>query len=155
MQSRVSGELATASVIVDRMGKPILAAFLADRGEKLQDLAVDVIMRLGAMRALAQSLADSSAKIGELGANEAAEGFVRIAAAGRAAEASEALGVMGAELTVQGVEEVIIAEAARQTAKEALIEGVGDVAGGAYDLGEASAVDVAGEALQAKAKSKK
>ena len=137
------------------MGKPILAAFLADRGEQLQDLAVDVIMRLGAIRALAQSLADSSAKIGEMGANEAAEGFVRIAAAGRAAEASEALGIVGAELTIQGVEEVVIAEAARQTAKEALIEGVGDVAGGAYDLGEATAVDAAAEVLKEKSKAKK
>ncbi len=56
---------------------------------------------------------------------------------------------------MQGVEEVVIAEAARQTAKDALIEGVGDVAGGAYDLGEAAAIDTAGEALKAKAKSKK
>ena len=38
------------------MGMPVLAAFLADRGEQLQDLAVDVITRLGAMRALAETL---------------------------------------------------------------------------------------------------
>jgi hypothetical protein len=146
--ARVSGELSTASAVVERMGKPILAAFLADRGEKLQGLAVDVIMRLGAMRALAQGLAESNARVGELGANEAAEGIVRIAAAGKAAEASETLGAAAVELTMRGVEEAAVAEAARSRAGDALAEGVGELASGAYSLGEATAVDAAARALK-------
>jgi hypothetical protein len=146
--ARVSGELATASAVVDRMGMPILAAFLADRGDKLQDVAVDVILRLGAMRALAQGLAASGAKLGEMGTNEAAEGMIRLAAAGKAAEASDALSRAGAELSVRGAEELVVASAARDIAKDALIEGVGDVASGAYDLGEASAVDATAQAIK-------
>lgn len=147
--ARVSGELATASAVVERMGKPILAAFLADRGEKLQDLAVDVIMRLGAMRALAEGLIESSARIGELGVNEEAEGLVRIAAAEKVAEAGEVLEIAAVELTIQGVEKVVVAAAAGSVAQEALAEGIGDVAGGAYTLGEAAAVDATAQALTA------
>ena len=57
--ARVSGELSAASVVVARVGMPVLAAFLADRGDQLLGVSVDAIVRAGGTRAIARALADT------------------------------------------------------------------------------------------------
>ncbi|MBK8048289.1 MAG: hypothetical protein IPK16_14910 [Anaerolineales bacterium] len=83
--ARLSGELETVGEVMERMGMPVLAAFLADRGEILQDIAVEVVLRLGSTRALAQALAASGSDLRALGENEVGEGLVRMVAAEEAA----------------------------------------------------------------------
>ena len=103
--ARLAGELAMASRVVTILDMPILAHFLADRGEQLQDFAVDLVLRLSSMRALSGAIADTGAIVGEMGADEAAEGFTRLAVAQTAARASEQMAVEGIDLMAEGVDQ--------------------------------------------------
>jgi hypothetical protein len=120
----LAGELSTIANVVDALEMPVLAAVLDDRGEQIQDIAVDVILRAAAERGLAQLMAATGQQIGELGAEEIDEGLLRIAASEIAAERSTELAEAGADLADEMVE-----------------AGVADVTAGAAELGAADAMD--------------
>ena len=61
--ARVSGELGAVATVVSRIGMPVLAAFLADRGDQLLDVSVDAIVRAGGTRAIARALADTGERV--------------------------------------------------------------------------------------------
>lgn len=150
--ARLSGELETVGEVMERMGMPVLAAFLADRGEILQDIAVEVVLRLGSTRALAQALAASGADIAALGRNEVGEGLVRIVAAEEAAAASDALAETSDELAERGVEGMMVAGAALGVAKKKARQGVAEIAEGAAELGAAAAEADIAEAVKSSKK---
>ena len=97
---------------------PVLAAFLADRGDQLLDVSVDAIVRAGGTRAIARALADTGERVELLGAAEAAEGVARLVAAEGLAERSQELADEGAELSYEGFEEMAIGESVRRAAVE-------------------------------------
>lgn len=120
----LAGELSTIANVVDALEMPVLAAVLDDRGEQIQNIAVDVILRAAAERWLAQLMAATGQQIGELGAEEIDEGLLRTAASEIAAERSTELAEAGADLADEMVE-----------------AGVADVTAGAAELGAADAMD--------------
>ena len=65
--ARMAGELWTVSDVVDLFEMPVLSAFLEDRGEQLQKIAVDEILQAASNRALSHVMAATGAEIKELG----------------------------------------------------------------------------------------
>jgi len=84
--ARTAGELWAVSDVVELLEMPVLSAFLEQRGESLQEVAVEIILQAAGTRALSQVLGATSAKVGDLGAGEVAEGLVRGAASQAMAE---------------------------------------------------------------------
>src|SRR5262249_16732887 len=64
--ARLSGELRAAYSIVRRLQMPVLAAFLGDRSDKLNRMAVDTVMRSSGTRALGTALAATGQDLSEL-----------------------------------------------------------------------------------------
>ena len=73
------GELTVAGDVMAEMGLPVMAAFLADRGQWLREIAVDELRQYGASRALAELIEDTSEQVADLGIGEVEEGLVRLA----------------------------------------------------------------------------
>lgn len=137
---RMSGELRTISEVVRGMQMPVLAAVLTDRGQKLQRIAADVIVRAAATRSLAQVMAATGVQIGDLGAQEIDEGAMRLAASDLAAERAAEVAAGSLMLGLRATEELAMAEDAATVAGALAAVGVADLAEGATELGEATAV---------------
>ncbi len=146
--ARLSGELETISDVLERLQLPVLSALLDDRGERLQEMAVDSILRAGSSRGLSQALASAGKTMGALGENEMAEGVARLAVSAAAADQAVELAETAEILTEQGVEKLAAAEMARQLGREMVAEGVAGVAAGAADMGAAAALDETAQALE-------
>ncbi len=99
----ISGELSVISDVLYAMDLPVISAFLQDRGERLKELAVDNIMRYGAVRALTEAMEVTGEEIAMLGDNEMAEGEMRIEMADIAAASSEVLASAGEEMIAEGL----------------------------------------------------
>jgi hypothetical protein len=134
------------------MQMPVLSIFLAARGERLEDMAVEQIRQAGSTRSLARALASTGQKIGAMGEGEMAEGLVRITVSEGMAERSAELAVAGEILAERGVEEVAAAAEAGQLAREIAAEGAADMAAGSAELGAAAATEGFAEALEEKSK---
>jgi len=78
--ARLAGELWTVSEVLSMLDMPVLADFLEARGEHLQDIAVDQLLRYTGTRALAGAMKETAKDIEAMGENEVAEGLVRVAA---------------------------------------------------------------------------
>jgi hypothetical protein len=144
----IAGQLLATSNVISTLGMPVIASFLEDKGEELQELASDVLLRSGASRALATAMAETGAEVGELGVGEVAHGIGRMAEAEELEFQSELLQDAGEQLTEQGLEEVVASEDMREAAKEIRAEGVAEVAAGAEEVGEAEATEAVAEALE-------
>jgi hypothetical protein len=116
--ARMAGELWTVSDVVALLDMPVLAAFLEQRGEWLQEIAVETILSFGATRAVAEAMGETGTRVAGLGADEVAEGVVRGVASGALATDSEALAEAGVALAAQGMVETAAAEAAAKAARE-------------------------------------
>jgi hypothetical protein len=97
---------------------PVLAAFLEQRGEWLQEIAVETILSFGATRAVAEAMGETGARVAGLGAEEMVEGVARGIASETLAVDSEALAEAGVALAAQGMVETAAAEAAAEAARE-------------------------------------
>jgi hypothetical protein len=95
--ARTAGELWAASDVVDLLEMPVLAAFLESRGELLQNVAVEIILRASGTRALSQVLTGAGEAVADLGDQEVAEGLVRAVASQVLAEESDELAAMTGE----------------------------------------------------------
>ena len=91
----ISGELAVLSDVLAAMAFDTMSEFLLSRSQRLRELAVDNILRYGAVRALSESLHETSATVGALGEEEVAEGEARLDLAEAAAANSQALAEAG------------------------------------------------------------
>jgi len=145
--ARLSGELETISDVLERLQMPVLSALLDDRGELLQSMAVETIMRAGSTRGLAQAMAAAGQTMGDLGKNEVAEGALRMAVSEGMAERSASLAVAGEALAKQGLEEMQAAETARNVARRMARSGVEEVAAGAAEMGAAVQMEADAAAL--------
>lgn len=99
----ISGELSVISDVLYAMDLPVISAFLQDRGERLKELAVDNIMRYGAVRALTEAMDEAGDEIAMMGDAEMAEGEMRIEMADIAAASSEMLASAGEEMIAEGL----------------------------------------------------
>jgi hypothetical protein len=150
--ARISGEFAAVSRIIDLMQMPVLSAFLAARGERLQEMSVEQIRLAGSTRSLARAMAATGQKIAGMGENEMAEGVARVAFAEGMAQRSAVLAEAGEELAVKGMQEMEQAEDIAYAARDIAAEGAAEVAVGSAALGSAAtAADFAGE-LEEKAR---
>jgi hypothetical protein len=136
--ARTAGELWAISDAVDLLQMPVLSAVLEDRGELLQRVAVDVMLRAASTRALSQVMATKSEEIAELGAEEVAEGVVRMAASEALAERSEDLEIVGIGLAERGEAELEVAAEASEFARDLAAEGVAEAVVGGAELGAAA-----------------
>ena len=73
--ARMAGEMATASDVVDLLEMPVLATFLERRGLRLQEIAVEQLMRAASTRALAGAVKQAGRDIEAMGEQEIAEGL--------------------------------------------------------------------------------
>jgi hypothetical protein len=145
------GELTVAGDVMAELGLPVMAAFLADRGSWLREIAVDELKQYGASRALADAMGDTSLQVGDLGIGEVEEGIVRLAISDEMAEESEALAEAGIEMTVEGLADMAAAEAMRDAGATLAREGIATVADGAADIGASEALHATAERLESAA----
>jgi hypothetical protein len=149
--ARMAGEMWTVSDIADLLDMPILADFLEERSVRLQEIAVEQLMRAAGTRALAGAIKRAGQDIEAMGEEEITEGVVRLAVSDAAAERGEELAMASDLLAAQGADELATAVAAGAVAKEAARTGVVEIAAGAKEVGKGEAAVVAGEAMQARA----
>jgi hypothetical protein len=133
----IAGQLWATSNVLENLDMPLLASFLDDKGQELQDLAVEVLLRSGTTRVLATAMAETGAEVGELAAGEVAEGIGRLIEAEELENQSELLQDAGEQLAEQGLAEVVASEELSEAAKEIRAEGVDEIATGAEEVGEA------------------
>ncbi len=143
--SRLAGELSTIAEVVALLEMPVLATVLDDRGDQLQEIAVDVILRAGAERGLASLMAATGQHIAEMGEEEIDEGVLRMAASDIAAQRSEELAEAAVLLGIRGTVEGAAAGAAADLAGDLAAEGIADVATGAAEFGAGAVLDEAAE----------
>lgn len=144
----IAGQLWAASNVLETLDMPMIADFLDDKGQELQDLAVDTLLRSGATRGLARAMADTGAEVGELGAGEVAEGIGRLVESAELENQSELLEDAGEQLTEQGLDEVVASEELSEAAKEIRAEGVDEMTTGAEEIGEAETAETVAEGLK-------
>ena len=89
--ARIAGELWAVSDVVDMLQMPALTEFLAERGELLQELAVEQILKAASTKGVAKAIESAGGKIADLGNNEIAEGVTRMAVSEGLAEGSKKL----------------------------------------------------------------
>lgn len=141
MRPRVVGD------VVSILDMPVLAEFLAERGEQLQDIAVDQLLRYMSTRALAGAIKQAGQDIEAMGEQEVEEGLLRMAVSEAAAERSAELSVASDALAARAVDEMVTAEIAREVAREAAAEGIADIAQGAELMGKGEAIEAVGKAF--------
>ena len=130
--ARLSGELRVAGDIVDLLEMPVLAGFLESRGERVNGMAVNAVLRSTSTRVLAAAMAATGTDLAELSAENVADGIVRLAAADAMAVRSGELAMASAVGAVRGVEEVATAAVLDQAARELTAAAATDaVVGGA------------------------
>jgi hypothetical protein len=138
--AHLAGELKTVSEVVAVLDLPVLAEFLMEMSESLQDIASDQLLRFTSTRALAGTIKGEGKGIEERGENEAAEGMVRLAVSKSAAERSKELSQASDALAARGVDELLTAKAA--------ITGIAKVAEGSDEIGKGEALEATSEALE-------
>nr|NIV35401.1 hypothetical protein [Anaerolineae bacterium] len=126
------GELVVAGDVMAEMGLPVMAAFLADRGQWLREIAVDELRQYGASRALAELMEDTSQQVADLGIGEA-------------------LAEAGIEMTAEGLADMAAAEAMRDAGATLALEGIATVAEGAADMGASEALHATAARLESTA----
>ena len=144
----IAGQLWAASNVLEMLDMPIFADFLDDKGQELQDLAVDELLRSGATRALATAMAETGAEVGELGVGEVAEGIGRLIESEELEDQSELLEDAAEQLEEQGMDEVLASEELSEAAKEIRAEGVAEIATGSEEVGEAETASAVAEGLE-------
>jgi hypothetical protein len=149
--ARLAGELWTISDVAGVLDMPVLAEFLEERGMRLQEIAVDQLLRYTGTRALAGALKETGKKIEALGEQEVTEGLVRVAVSEAAAERSAELSAASDALAAKAVDEMVTAEIAGSVAKDAAVTGVAEIGKGAEALGAGEATMAMGEALEERA----
>jgi hypothetical protein len=149
--ARIAGELWTVSDVVGIMDMPVLAEFLEERGMRLQEVAVDQLLRFTGTRALAGAIKQAGQDIEAMGEQEVKEGLVRMAVSEVAAERSAELSAASDALAAKAVNEFDTAEMARMVAREAVAAGVTEIAQGAEEIGAGEATAAMGAALEAQA----
>ena len=138
----IAGQLSAAGDVVAAIGMPVLADFLADKGEDLQEIAVDTILRSSATRLLGRIDGKDQRPAGRPGQSMKWKKAPPALQYRKRREArAEAIGEVGAELAVKGVVEMAAAQGMRQAAGDLAREGMGDVAVGAAGMGAAEALE--------------
>ena len=140
---RLAGELQTISDVVSTLKMPVLSAVLDDRGHKLQDLAVEVILHAAASRSLAQMMAATGQRLDQLGTAEVDEGLLRLKASELAAKRAEELADASLSLGVKSAVELAVASAATEAAREMTATGVAEIATGSVEVGAGAALEEA------------
>ncbi len=149
--ARMAGELRAISDVTDALEMPVLTAVLADRGERLQQVAVEVILQAAATRSLSHVIADTGRQIGDLGENEIDEGVVRLAASEAAAKRAGELAHASDMLATRGSVEAAVAVGAGELVREMVVEGTSDLAAGAADMAISEELDDFAQTLAANA----
>ena len=114
----ISGELAVISDVLATMEMETMADFLLGRSQRLRELAVNNILRYGALRALSETMGETGEMVGTLGEAEVAEGEARVELAEAVAANSEAMAATGEELIAEGLATLAAAQGARGAAEE-------------------------------------
>lgn len=114
----ISGELAVVGDVLASLDMTTMSEFLLDRSQRLRELAVDNIMRYGALRALAHTLGETGEKVAELGAAEVAEGAARMDLADAVTANSEAMAIAGEEMIAEGLATLAAAQGALDAGSE-------------------------------------
>jgi hypothetical protein len=114
--------------LAQRMGMPVLAAFLIDRSSKLRGISVENLLRYSGTRALSEAMARAGARVSDRGAGEVAEGVTRLAVAGYMAGRSEELSAECAVQAALGAVELGAAQEITEAARATALEGVGKIA---------------------------
>jgi len=148
--ARIAGELWAVSDVVDMLQMPALTDFLAERGEILQEIAVEQIIRSASTKGVARAIEAAGGKIADLGNNEIAEGVTRMAVSEGLAEGSKQLKKAGIKLAKQGVKKVQDGEEIVAAGREYAKEGIGDMVGGGAQLGSAAATEDIANRLEKK-----
>ena len=94
--ARLSGELRVAGDIVDLLEMPVLAGFLESRGDRVNGMAVNAVLRSTSTRVLAAAMAATGTDLASLSVENVADGIVRLAAADAMAMRSGELAVASA-----------------------------------------------------------
>src|SRR6266550_1797237 len=144
----IAGQLLAASNILSTLGLPLFSDFVDVKGQELQELAVEELLRSGASRALATAMAETGAEVGDLGIGEVAEGIELLVESEEQESQSELLEDAGEQLTEQGLEEVVASEELSEAGKEIRAEGVTEIAIGAEEVGEAETAEAVAEELK-------
>ncbi len=139
--ARLSGELQTASEMVEALQMPVLATLLSRRAARLHEMSVEQIRLAISTNGVSQILAATGQQISELGENEVEEGMTRLTVSRAASEESAAMSKASDDLAVQGIEEMILAEKVGQTARLVANEGAAEISAGAAVVGAAVAMD--------------
>ena len=139
--ARLSGELQTASEMVEALQMPVLANLLSKRAARLHEMSIEQIRLAISTNGISQILAATGQQISELGENEVEEGMTRLTVSRAASEKSAAMSKASDDLAVQGIEEMILAEKVGQTARLEANEGAAQISAGAAVVGAAVAMD--------------
>ena len=149
--ARLAGELWTVSDVAGLLDMPVLAEFLEERGMRLQEIAVDQLLRYTGTRALAGAIKTAGEDIEAMGEDEVVEGMMRGAVSEAAAKRSAELSAASGALAARGVDELTTAAVAGAVAREAAQTGVAEIAQGAEELGAGEATAAMGEVLEERA----
>jgi hypothetical protein len=142
----IAGQLWTASDVVSALDMPVLAGFLEEKGESLQGIAVEILLRFGATSVLADYIQQTGAAVGDLGVGEMDEGIARLNISQKMDAASEELVEKSGELTAQGLVSMAVASEMRDVAQDFVVDGASQIAAGAQDIGKAEAMNSAADA---------
>jgi hypothetical protein len=139
--ARLSGELQTASEMVEALQMPVLANLLSRRAARLHEMSIEQIRLAISTNGVSKILAAAGQQISELGENEVEEGMTRLTVSRAASEESAAMSKASDDLAGQGIEEMILAEKVGQTARLEANEGASEISAGAAVVGAAVAMD--------------
>ena len=114
----ISGELAVISDVLATMDMTTLSEFLLDRSQRLRELAVDNILRYGALRALTETLGETGDTMARLGEEEIAEGTARLDLAEAVTANSQAMAIAGEEMIAEGLATLAAAQGAIDAGEE-------------------------------------
>jgi hypothetical protein len=148
---RLAGELSTVSDVVGMLQMAVLSDFLKARSARLQEVAVDALIRSAGTRALGKSMVETGAAIEKLGEGEVAEGAVRMAVAEAAAQRSQQLSEASEQLAERGLAEIDTAEMAGEAARMSAAAGAVNLAEGSAMVGAGAAFEEVGGALEERA----
>jgi hypothetical protein len=144
----IAGQLWTASDVVAALDMPVLAGFLEVKGENLQRIAVEILLRFGATSVLADYIQQTGAAVGGLGIEELDEGISRLNIADKMDVASEKLVEKSDELTAQGLVSIAVSSGMKDVAQNLVVDGASQIAAGAQDIGKAEEMNSAAAALE-------
>ena len=148
--ARLSGELLTASEMMDALKMPVMAVFLAERSSRLHEMSVEQIRIAISTDGVSQILSTAGQRINTLGENEVEEGMVRLATSEAVSAASAARSKASEDLAVQGIEEMVIGGEITEAAQAEAIEGASEISSGSAVIGAALVMDDMAAALKEK-----